>query len=137
MKTTGLTVYCDGGSRGNPGPAAAAYVVYDQRQIISKAAFFLGETTNNVAEYQAVVQAMDWLVKNKVKVPVTFILDSQLVARQLNGKYQVKALHLKPLFEKIKEMEKRLVGVNYRSVARESNVLADRLLNEKLDAISR
>ncbi len=134
-----LTIYTDGGARGNPGPAASAFVVKEGDSIIHEQAFYLGERTNNYAEYKGVDFAMDWLAdyckENKVK-QVTFILDSQLVVNQLSGNYKVKSKNLIELFLAIKNKEKSLsCRLVYTSVLRDKNKRADKLLNDKLDQV--
>ncbi len=132
-----LKIYTDGGARGNPGPGACAFVVIERENVIYKESFFLGRSTNNEAEYNAVLMALRWLLKNKNKTKndtITFILDSELVVRQLTGAYKVKSKNLKTLASKIKILEKEInKRFNYFSVRREENRLADRLVNEVLD----
>lgn len=133
-----IFIYCDGGARGNPGPAASAFVVEKNRRIIKKESAFIGVATNNVAEYQAVIMALKWLASDTSIMyhvsSIDFILDSQLVARQLNGLYKVKNEILRNLFFTIKTLEKKIKAkINYVSVTREKNKLADFLVNEKLD----
>ncbi len=133
-----LTINCDGGSRGNPGPAACAFVVSSEGQEIFSKGTFLGQTTNNVAEYQAVFTAFEWLVENKEKYKdygVAFILDSELVVRQLTGVYKIKNENLKQLASQIKEIENRLpFKISFRNVLREKNKTADQLVNDTLDS---
>lgn len=131
-----VVVYCDGGSRGNPGKSAAAFVVTTRGKVIHKGSVFLGESTNNVAEYSAVILALKWLVKNLsgISNEVTLILDSELVVRQLNGFYKVKNNKLQILFSTIKNIENKITAhINYKSVRREKNHLADSLVNQVLD----
>ena len=131
-----VVVYCDGGSRGNPGKSAAAFVVTTRGKVIHKGSVFLGESTNNVAEYSAVILALKWLAKNLsgISNEVTLILDSELVVRQLNGFYKVKNNKLQILFSTIKNIENKITAhINYKSVRREKNHLADSLVNQVLD----
>lgn len=131
-----LIVYCDGGSRGNPGKSASAFVVKINGKMFKCRSVFLGVATNNVAEYSAVILALDWLSKSPLVFPaeITFVLDSQLVARQLTGVYKVKNKKLKELFIKIKNLEKQLdKKIYFTSVSREKNILADSLVNQELD----
>lgn len=133
-----FVIYTDGGSRGNPGPSAAAYVVLADAKIIAKGAKYLGVGTNNQAEYNGVLLAYEWLIKN-VKSPnvkkINFFLDSELVVRQLNGIYKIKDANLKLLAGKIMRLHQQLGSeVSYQSVLREKNKLADSLVNESLDA---
>lgn len=137
MSKDGLKIYCDGGARGNPGPAAAAFVVVDNGKAVYKGSRYLGVTTNNVAEYKAVLMALSWLINNSQKVGsdrVYFFLDSQLVTRQLTGDYKIKSRNLKPLLVKIKKLEgKGNFNAIYKSVPRTKNRLADFLVNKVLD----
>ena len=90
--------HIDGGSRGNPGPAASAYVLTDERgrQLEAKA-FFIGETTNNVAEYTAICRALEAAKSLGIK-QITIYSDSELLVKQLNGQYKVKSDNIRPLF---------------------------------------
>ncbi|SRR3989344_1897151 len=131
-------IYTDGGARGNPGFGAAAFVVLEDGEVIYKGSKFLGTVTNNEAEYTGVIIALEWLRKNITKYlggEVGFFLDSQLVVQQLNGFYKIKSDNLKSLFTKIKNLTLDLRGVeiNYFSIRREENKLADKLVNLKLD----
>jgi len=97
-----LKIYCDGGARGNPGPAAGAFVVLaDNKEIAAEGKSFR-VATNNEAEYGAVIMAMTWLLKNNA-ASVVFYLDSELVVKQLNGVYKIKSKKLLPLAAKIKK----------------------------------
>lgn len=133
-----IIVNTDGGARGNPGPAAAAFVVVDNGQILHQEGKYLGRATNNLAEYQAVNLAFDWLVKNAKRLSLTvidFFLDSQLVVRQLTGHYKIKSQNILAVAGEIKAKEK-LLGkkIFYHYVPREENHLADSLVNQTLDA---
>ena len=126
-----LVINCDGGSRGNPGPAASAFVAYRDGQEIFSQGKFLGVTTNNVAEYQAVILALEWLTENS---SANFILDSELVTRQLTGVYKIKNEILRELSIRAKKIEKeKNLKINYQHVLREKNKKADLLVNEALD----
>ncbi len=130
-----IKIFSDGGARGNPGPAACAFVVFDEEKIIHKENKYLGEVTNNVAEYSGVLLALNWLKKNLKGEPVNFFLDSELVVKQLNGIYKIRNKILLDLVIQIKEIEKELgVKINYKNVPREKNKLADKLVNNELDS---
>lgn len=145
MKKDELIIYCDGGSRGNPGPAASAFVVTQDGNVIYKGSKFLGNETNNVAEYTAVLLAVEWLTKqykvHKQSLPlrgsteyIVINLDSQLVERQLNGKYKIKNEKLKVLYDQIKnQISNFKFQISFHWGYREKNVLADSLVNEELD----
>lgn len=139
MEKEKIIVNTDGGARGNPGPAACAFVVKRNGEVVFKEAFFLGNTTNNVAEYTAVLKALEWLIENNfTKSNIFFEMDSELVVRQLNRIYKVKNLKLKEIFDRIKNLEKNFYfPISYTHIFREKNFLADKLVNEKLDRVSR
>lgn len=129
-----ITIHFDGGSRGNPGPAAAAAVAYDESggELTDRVAL-VGEVTNNVAEYRALLLAIS-LAGDLEADEVEFVGDSQLIVRQITGEYKVKNASLKPLFL---EAQKALSGLpkwSITDVRRESNERADELLNEALDS---
>ncbi len=124
----------DGGARGNPGPAAAGAVAShpDGGELAERSAY-LGVATNNVAEYRAVLLALA-LARDLGASDVEIVNDSELVARQIEGRYKVKNAGLKPLYlETMKEL-RRFEAWTVRSVRRESNKRADELVNEALDA---
>jgi len=131
-----ITVWCDGGSRGNPGKSASAFVARLNGRVVKQGSEFLGITTNNVAEYSAVILALNWLTETPDILPaeINFILDSQLVVRQLSGVYKVKNTKLKELYETIKILETKIVSkINFVSVSREKNILSDSMVNKELD----
>jgi len=131
-----LTINCDGGSRGNPGPSASAFVVYEGEVLIHKESKYLGTNTNNFAEYTAILMAMGWLKKNyqDEEAKVEFILDSELAVKQLNYIYKLKSPNLIPLFLSIKDIQKSITPeITFRHVLRNSNKEADALLNDELD----
>lgn len=135
-KTDSYTIFVDGGARGNPGPAAIGVVVKDTLgNLIHKFGKLIGETTNNVAEYSAVIEALLW-VKALDQKPkhIRFFLDSELVVSQLKGTYRVKKAHLRDLMMKIRILEQEVGGsILYDAVPREKNREADRLVNLTLD----
>lgn len=128
-----IRVHGDGGSRGNPGPAAAAAVLLTASgEIIEKRSEFMGVATNNQAEYLAVelgLQALHELGHTEAD----FFLDSQLVVRQLNGQYKVKHPDMKLAFDRIQKLKKGL-DVTFTHVLRADNTIADTEVNECLDA---
>lgn len=131
-----LIIYTDGASRGNPGPSSYGFTIQDEKgHFLHQEGKYIGKTTNNVAEYTAVLKALKH-VKDKLGdgVPrVELYADSKLVAEQLSGNYKIKALHLKPIIEKIKFLSIELGGVTYSHVPRSKNTLADQLANQALD----
>ena len=130
-----LLVYCDGGARGNPGPAAAAIVVEKDGKVIHKESKYLGRGTNNEAEYSGAILGLEWVSKNLTNEGrITFILDSQLVANQLSGKFKVKNENLRNRYFTAKALEKNISAeINYESVSRDRNKIADFLVNKELD----
>ncbi len=129
-----LKVFTDGGARGNPGPAACAYLIYDPVNLREKSGKYLGVTTNNVAEYQGVIEGLKSIRENiKEEVQkIEFFLDSQLVVMQLNGLWKIKDQNLKRLVTEIKELENDL-NIFYNYIPREKNKDADLLVNLTLD----
>lgn len=129
-----ITVHFDGGSRGNPGPAAAAAVAYDEHggELTDRVAL-VGSVTNNVAEYRALLLAIA-LADDLGADEVELVGDSQLIVRQITGEYKVKKADLKPLHAEAIEALKALPKWSITDVRRESNERADELLNEALDS---
>jgi len=130
-----IKICSDGGSRGNPGPGAIGFVVYEDGKEIYKKGEKIGYCTNNEAEYQAVIQALSYVDEKFGKAQINFYLDSELVAKQLNGEYKVKDQKLKVLFIKIRERIIKFGGkVLFIHISREENHLADSLVNQALNA---
>lgn len=126
-------IYSDGGSRGNPGPSASAYIIMDSNeQIITEAGAYLGVTTNNQAEYKAVKQALEKARQINLK-NIDCRLDSSLVVNQLNGIYKIKNSDLWPIYEDIKSLMTHFEKITFSHVRREFNQLADVLVNKTLD----
>jgi ribonuclease HI len=133
-----LIIYADGGARGNPGPAGAgAAVINEQGDILAESAHFLGHTTNNVAEYTALIDGLTAAIelkKAKGESVLEIRMDSELVIRQLTGRYKVKHPGLAPLFKEAKALiEKHFNHVIYTHVPREKNKIADALANQAMD----
>ncbi|OGB74082.1 hypothetical protein A2V68_02540 [candidate division Kazan bacterium RBG_13_50_9] len=135
-----FTLYTDGGARGNPGPAAAGGVIYNDRgKEIKRFSSFLGTTTNNQAEYQALILGLGRIKKVigdehlAREVSVKAHLDSELIVRQLSGEYRVKNRGLKPLVAKVEELAANFRMVKFTYVPREKNCIADMLVNQELD----
>lgn len=129
-----IIIYTDGGARGNPGPAAVGAVIDDKGY-----GEYIGEATNNVAEYKAVIFALkktkQLLGKDIAKKTILEIrVDSELLYKQTLGKYKVMEEHLQPLFIEIWNLKQDFAGVNFVLVPREQNKKADKLVNEALDA---
>ncbi len=129
-----VTINIDGGARGNPGPAGAGFVIRssDDGTILHEAGVFLGSTTNNVAEYSALVAALK-AAANLGATEVDVFSDSELLVRQMTGLYRVRNDGLKPLYEQAQVLAGRFDRFNISHVSREQNKDADRLVNEALD----
>ena len=128
-----LVVHVDGGARGNPGPAAVAAVASTpDGDPVAERNEFIGEATNNVAEYRAVLLALE-LAKELGANEVEVVNDSELVARQVGGEYKVKHAGLKPLYAETMEKLREFDAWAVRNVRREHNARADELVNEALD----
>jgi ribonuclease HI len=146
-----LILFSDGGSRGNPGPAAYGIVLYSSREkleylskeptkiqsrleFIAEDSRYLGSVTNNQAEWQGLLAGLQ-LAAETVDKPTNLrvYLDSELVVKQLLGEYKVKHSDLKPLYEKAKELRLRFVYVEFIHIRREFNAQADALVNQALD----
>lgn len=136
MRMADIVIYTDGGSRGNPGHAAIAVLIYDGNgKLLASHSEYIGEATNNVAEYRAVLKALKLAKKHGAGKSVSCVMDSELVARQLSGRYKVKQPHLLVLYDLVKDAEKAFSSVAYSNVRREDEkiALADYLLNASLD----
>jgi len=126
-------IYSDGASRGNPGPSGIGAVILDGHgKIVHEISQYIGETTNNVAEYSALLAALDHCVAKKWE-PVEVCADSELLIRQLEGKYKVKHPNLVGLHQKALALLGNLTCLGFRHVPRELNKLADSLANEGID----
>lgn len=129
-----MTVHVDGGARGNPGPSAVAAVASDgSGQELAERSAYIGETTNNVAEYKAVLLGLE-LARELGAAKVDLVNDSELVSRQIEGRYKVKNAGLKPLYLEALESLRGFEAWTVTSVRRESNERADELVNEALDS---
>lgn len=126
-------IYTDGASRGNPGPASlGVHIVDDNGHIYKQMGEELGHQTNNFAEYSAVVKGLEIALEHHVR-QIVLRSDSQLLIRQLEGKYKVKSSHLRPLFQKCQELLKQFESFQLEHVQREWNKEADWLANKALD----
>ncbi|MGE3278423.1 MAG: ribonuclease HI family protein [Candidatus Altimarinota bacterium] len=128
-----VLVFSDGGSRGNPGPAGCGAVITDKDgKVLKKLKKYLGVTTNNQAEYQALILGLQAADKMKAE-QITCYLDSLLVVEQLNGKWKVKKAELKPHYELIKGFVLQHPNTRFHHIPREKNTMADQLANEAMD----
>jgi ribonuclease HI len=132
-----VVVHVDGGARGNPGPAAVAAVASSPAgEPLGERKLYIGEATNNVAEYRAVLLGLE-LARELGAREVEVVNDSQLVARQIGGEYKVKHAGLKPLFTETVQALRAFDRWSVRDVRREQNERADELVNEALDEAAR
>ncbi len=131
-----ISIYCDGGARGNPGPAASAFVVYDNKNnLLYEYGVTIGNATNNQAEYQAVINALNWLKANDNNCSVILYLDSLLIVNQLKKLYKVKDPVLKQKFQLISAilLNAGFKIADYVYIPRNQNSRADFMVNLALD----
>lgn len=134
-----VIIYTDGGSRGNPGPAAIGVVICDEKgTVIKEYGECIGKTTNNEAEYQAVIFGLKKIKqlfgkKDAKNFEVEFRCDSELIVKQLSGLYKIEEPGLQPLFIKVWNLKIELGEIKFKHIPREENKRADRLVNEALD----
>jgi len=136
-KVQELLLYCDGGSRGNPGPSAIGAVVFDASteppELIAEVSECIGVTTNNVAEYKALIAGLEAVAHLRARV-VHVRADSLLVIKQLRGEWKVKHANIKPLAAEARALLNNYEVVDLQHVPREENTEADALVNQALDA---
>lgn len=127
-----LIIYCDGGARGNPGPAGAGAVLYHEGVLVAEISEFLGNRTNNQAEYQALILALK-KAKELGAEEVECYLDSELVVKQIKREYKVKNKDLAPLFLEVYNLDLSFKKSSYQHIPREKNKEADKLVNLAVD----
>ncbi len=132
-----LIIFTDGGARGNPGHAGIGAVFYYEdeegnRTELERTKKYIGETTNNFAEYTALIEALEHASKLKYK-KVQCYLDSELVVKQLNGLYKIREKTLQPLAARVLSLTNRFSQVNFSHIHREKNAVADKMVNEAID----
>jgi ribonuclease HI len=133
-----IVIYTDGGARGNPGPAGIGAVITDAKgTVLKQLSQYIGEQTNNFAEYEALIRALEAvreLFGSSLKnMQVSVYMDSELVVRQLNGAYKVKEKTLKEQFARVGQLAATLQHISYNHVPREKNAHADELVNAAID----
>ena len=133
-----INIYTDGGSRGNPGVSGYGLVIYDdQKNILYQEGKYLGIKTNNEAEYSGMIAALTWIKKNQDLYKISqlnFFADSQLMIRQFQGLYKVKAPTLLPLYAQAQQLLSQInLPAKFTDVRREFNKLADELANQAMD----
>jgi ribonuclease HI len=129
-----LVLYTDGGARGNPGPAAGAFLALENGEVVKADSRFLGVRTNNQAEYEALISALNYALSTGAE-EVTCYLDSELVGRQMKGEYSVKNLELRRLYLKAHALRVKFKKAEFYNVARTNGFIqkADALVNKTLD----
>lgn len=131
-----LISFSDGGARGNPGPAGIGAVLYNEKnELLEELSRYLGETTNNQAEYRALIMALE-KAQALGATEMECYLDSELVVKQLNREYKVKNKDLAPLFLKIHNISLAFKKITFTHVPREKNSIADGLANQAMDRMS-
>jgi ribonuclease HI len=127
------TAHCDGGSRGNPGPAGYGAVIEDpQGRVVARLSDYLGKQTNNFAEYSGLLAVLKWAIENGVH-QLKVVSDSELMVNQMKGRYKVASPSLKPLWEEAKRLVGRLERFQMSHTLRGGNQEADRLANDAMD----
>lgn len=131
-----IIIHTDGGARGNPGPAAIGIVIQDDQGGMDTYKQTIGHTTNNIAEYTAVLKSIEILREKygTCEVEVEYLLDSELVVKQLRGEYKVKNEELKKIHQQIRSEHAKFNQVKYSHIPREKNKEADALVNAALDS---
>jgi ribonuclease HI len=128
-------LFTDGGARGNPGPAAAAYVLEAEGgEVLAACGEAIGVATNNVAEYRALLAGLEH-AKELGVTELEVVSDSELMVKQMRGEYRVKNEALRELSDRAGRLARAIGEVSYTAVRREHNTLADRLVNEALDVV--
>lgn len=125
-------LYTDGGARGNPGPAGTGFVLAIKGKEEITAGEYIGETTNNQAEYKALISGMRRAAKEGV-TDLDCFLDSELVVKQLNGEYKVRDADLRPLSEQVRLIAAVIGNATFSHIPRERNKKADKLVNKAID----
>jgi len=128
-----FTAHCDGGSRGNPGPAGYGAVVENpEGEVVARLSQFLGRQTNNYAEYQGLLAVLGWALANGAR-RLRVVSDSELMVRQMKGIYKVKNPGLLPLWQEAQRLSRQLAGFDMRHTLRGGNKEADKLANAAMD----
>ena len=126
-------LFTDGAARGNPGPAGAGFVISDGNgHVVFEGSEYLGETTNNQAEYRALTHGLAKALELDFS-NIDISMDSELIVKQVKGEYKVKNQGLKPLYKEVKELLNKFVEFNIKHIRRENNKEADRLANRAVD----
>jgi ribonuclease HI len=135
LKTDKLIIYTDGAARGNPGPAAIGVILKDEKgNIVATISRRLAPTTNNQAEYQAIIAALEKAISLGVRNAI-IKSDSELVVKQINGLYKIKNTVLRPFYQKVVQLIGSLESFSIAYIPREQNAAADALANKALDSV--
>ncbi len=127
------TAHCDGGARGNPGPAGFGAVIEDpEGKVVARLSEYLGKQTNNYAEYSGLLAVLDWALKHGAK-RLSVVSDSELMVRQMKGQYKVKNPGLRPLWQEAQKRSAQFEDFDVRHTLRGGNEEADQLANEAMD----
>ncbi|MDP3879443.1 MAG: ribonuclease HI family protein [Dehalococcoidales bacterium] len=122
-------IFTDGASRGNPGPGAIGVVITDEQgKLLTTISQSIGQATNNQAEYRAIIAALEKAMKLGVN-QIDLRSDSEFAVRQINGQYRVKSISLRPLYQRVKQLQSQFEGFTITHIRREENVEADKLAN--------
>ncbi len=129
-----IKIFIDGASRGNPGPSGIGVVFLDEKKTVIKKLFkFIGNTTNNIAEYTALIYALQEALIDRCQ-DITVNSDSELLTRQLRGEYRVKNENLRPFYEQFLHLSRGFAKIEIVSIDRKDNSLADKLANKAIDS---
>jgi probable phosphoglycerate mutase len=128
-----VIAHCDGGSRGNPGPSGYGAVIEDANgRVVAELSGYLGIRTNNFAEYSGLLAVLKWANENSTKY-LRVVSDSELMVKQMQGKYKVSSPILRPLFEEARRLSRNIASFEMRHTLRSGNKQADRLANQAMD----
>jgi probable phosphoglycerate mutase len=128
-----FTAHCDGGSRGNPGPSGYGAVIEDSKgRVVAELSGFLGIRTNNFAEYSGLLGVLKWAAEHNAQ-RLRVISDSELMVKQMQGKYKVASPILRPLYEEARRLSRNIASFEIRHTLRGGNKTADRLANDAMD----
>ncbi len=139
MNPDGVVVYIDGSSSGNPGPSGISFVMFNKHNTekpIAQSSRYIGITTNNVAEYEALIHALKWLLENQF-LNAEIYMDSELVYRQLTGNYRIKTPHIKNLADRVRKLLNKFEKVDLNLIPREKNRLANQLAQKIVKVIKK
>ncbi|OGC22393.1 hypothetical protein A2291_02765 [candidate division WOR-1 bacterium RIFOXYB2_FULL_42_35] len=133
IKNMTIKIFTDGAARGNPGPAGIGVVIKDDEEILLEVADYIGQATNNVAEYMALIRGLEEAIDMDI-TEVAAICDSELMVRQLQGEYRVKSEGLIPLYDHVQSLIRKFKSFSISHTRRENNKQADQLANLGIDA---